>query len=327
MPMQTVPSNYGLLHAPSSLAELLELIGGCSENHAGQIGWRGQADLSWTTDVPVVRRLKLSHPHLFDTVGRTSNQVIEQVEKINKLADAHEQVVLDEARRRGFHRGYDAKELETLAVLRHHGAATRFIDFSQNAFVALWMACTESPHTDGLLVGAHLDFLAGDADSTRVCVMHPSRTWTPAGRVFAEFAQCNFVVWPAPPLDLRMAAQHGLFIVSRATGLHAHGTFFDTTLQFDPGKPFANKQPFIGIAVPVSLKSELNRCWEKLFGYSVAALFPDVDGFSRHFNSASAPSPELVRELDAITEEPEPVAAPGVPTYQVPEGHRLTVSG
>ena len=52
--------------------------------------------------------------------------------------------------------GEDLCELELLARLQHHGAATRLLDCSRNAFVALWFACRWEPDKDGVLIGFEL---------------------------------------------------------------------------------------------------------------------------------------------------------------------------
>lgn len=43
-----------------------------------------------------------------------------------------------------------------LARLQHHGAATRLLDCTRNAFVALWSAGRWEPERDGVLLGFEL---------------------------------------------------------------------------------------------------------------------------------------------------------------------------
>jgi hypothetical protein len=65
-----------------------------------------------------------------------------------------EKALIERARAAGL--GSGLGELELLARLRHHGAATRLLDCSRNAFVALWFACRWEPDQDGVLIGFEL---------------------------------------------------------------------------------------------------------------------------------------------------------------------------
>ena len=42
-------------------------------------------------------------------------------------------------------------DFEMIAKMRHYGLPTRFIDFSRNPYVALWVACEEFKNKDGLI--------------------------------------------------------------------------------------------------------------------------------------------------------------------------------
>jgi hypothetical protein len=67
---------------------------------------------------------------------------------------AVERQLIERARAAGL--AGDLCELELLARLQHHGAATRLLDCSRNAFVALWFACRWEPDRDGVLLGFEL---------------------------------------------------------------------------------------------------------------------------------------------------------------------------
>ena len=65
-----------------------------------------------------------------------------------------ERQLIERARQAGH--GLGLSELELLARLQHHGAATRLLDCTTNAFIALWFACREKPEVDGVLIGFRL---------------------------------------------------------------------------------------------------------------------------------------------------------------------------
>ena len=94
--------------------------------------FRGQEDVEWSLASSAERRLKAS----LSSQNRIPDQLfIEYHEDLLKKCklknyDQREQKQLD--------------DLELLADLQHHGAATCLIDFTRNALVALWFACEKS---------------------------------------------------------------------------------------------------------------------------------------------------------------------------------------
>jgi FRG domain len=56
----------------------------------------------------------------------------------------------------GHHEGRQLGDLELLAMLQHHGAATRLLDFTENLLVAAWFACQAHVEGFGLLLGVDL---------------------------------------------------------------------------------------------------------------------------------------------------------------------------
>ena len=94
--------------------------------------FRGQEDVEWSLASSAERRLKAS----LSSQNRIPDQLfIEYHEDLLKKCklknyDQREQKQLD--------------DLELLADLQHHGAATCLIDFTRNALIALWFACEKS---------------------------------------------------------------------------------------------------------------------------------------------------------------------------------------
>jgi len=98
--------------------------------------YRGQADKNWLLQSSALRRLKNGMGKDFpqddagqlEVVGRYHEQLIEPMDVIH---------------------GPGLTKLQKLAILRHYGAATGFLDFTANLLVAIWFACNEEPDRDG----------------------------------------------------------------------------------------------------------------------------------------------------------------------------------
>lgn len=94
--------------------------------------FRGQENEAWPLESSAERRLKKSLPSQNKIPDRLFIEYHGDLLKKCKLKnyDKREQKQL-----------YD---LELLADLQHHGAATCLIDFTRNTLVALWFACKKS---------------------------------------------------------------------------------------------------------------------------------------------------------------------------------------
>lgn len=102
--------------------------------------YRGQANAAWRVDCSAVRRFDASPgPDIVaDIVGHTLVGYLADL-----LNDASRYVGSTPELRAG------CSDLDVLAQLQHHGAATGLIDFTRNPLVALWFACNQCPDEDG----------------------------------------------------------------------------------------------------------------------------------------------------------------------------------
>ena len=95
-----------------------------SEGSEGNYAYRGQANAEWKkVESGAFRRLKTTNREVFISY--------------------HEKELLEPARMEGHGVGEDRPlyDLELLAKLQHHDAATCLIDFTRNFLVAMWFAC------------------------------------------------------------------------------------------------------------------------------------------------------------------------------------------
>ena len=105
------------------LQKLEELIG--SEASEGNYAYRGQENAKWGVESGVLRRLGNPNLPKEDFIIYHENELLEPARM-----DGH-----------GVEDGRELEDLELLAKLQHHGAATCLIDFTRNFFVAMWFAC------------------------------------------------------------------------------------------------------------------------------------------------------------------------------------------
>ena len=161
-------------------------------------------------------------------------------------------------------------DLELAAVLQR-GAATRLLDCTYNAYIALWFASRDTVHRDdwGLLMGL-------EAAKAKVIRTAEERDQPMHDLLQSLDAQETFALWWPAALSPRKA-QQGFFVFSpvveeisgsvrfRGDQLHETGSVPGLTL----------------FAVSPELKSLMTDQWEALFGYTEERLFPDLDGFAQ----------------------------------------------
>jgi hypothetical protein len=268
---------FGDVPAPESLSEFAQLLEYVFESGEGILGWRGQSDISWGLDSSAARRQK-DHLPAFDNPGASrESQTLE-----------YEQRLLDEARAlgHGVRNGGRLTDLELLSVLQHHGAATRLLDFTRNAFIALWFAASSNPDRDGLVVAIREEPGSYDVLRTEGQVALPLQNILDSLVVDAEgnsLVKEKFALWESRHLFDRMRVQQSVFVLGRVREKKWGSA------PFGLGEPRSEGPPgnLLFIAVPRTLKAKLSEkaghsaSWESVFGYSDRYLFPELDGYAR----------------------------------------------
>ncbi len=243
---------YGSCLAPEYPSQLLIALGHLASLPIG--AWRGQASIDWTLDPSLVRRYR-QHP------ASGTKPVTEPGVRVMERA------LIERARAAGL--GGELGELELLARLQHHGAATRLLDCSRNAFVALWFARRWEPAKDGVLIGFELGDNAVHLDTQMLGHDIDDLLAMAAGRL---------LWWQPRSLSPRISAQQAVFafgqVVDEPWGSIRLGQG-EVSLGDIGAVPGAAL-----ILVSAKLKAALNGIWGPLLGFSEESLFPDFDGFA-----------------------------------------------
>lgn len=257
---------FGTVLVPSSFSEILGLKNE-SRNEAvvdAVYMWRGQSDISWPLHSGAFRKL-LKRPNFFCVKDRPTEEAVQFYEKS----------LLKLATHRGFRRvnNRELSDLELLARLQHHGAATRLLDATRNLLVALYFAVRENPDKNGMLFGWHSDFLGGYEGEI---------TEESYDEAFGDLGDYNHPITFEPTeVSPRIASQHSQFLYSKISD----GNYGSVCVDPDKGASIA-------IAISPKVKKEALKLLVNLFNIRHYTLFPDFDGFS---SANSIFSPEDMR--------------------------------
>lgn len=185
--------------------------------------------------------------------------------------------------------------LEVCALMQHHGAPTRLIDWTYSFLIALYFAINNAKDScivwaiDGnWLVKENNDLISSlniakhsDEDSTRL-----------DNKVFDEFLSkrniddCVYAMTPFT-LNKRLANQRGLFLCPS----NISKTFYDNLKN-----KIGHYKPLRKIIIKWGINTkERNRIINELFEMNIhqETLFPDIDGFSKSLKNRMA-SPQSI---------------------------------
>ena len=199
--------------------------------------YRGQADEQWHLRSGATRRIFRD----LDNEDINYDKVAESVKKL-----------LTRAKNKGFGRikGKKENDLELLAELQHHGAATPLLDFTRNSLVALWMACSDCIDRDGRVFVANIN----DSDCFEKIEYEDL-----AKEIDEFFGNAKAFFWNPASINERIPAQSSIFIFAE-----------------EPYE-FATDQLIIAAKAKKSILKEL----EQLFDVTEETIFPDFTGFAQ----------------------------------------------
>ncbi|WP_263560116.1 FRG domain-containing protein [Paenibacillus polymyxa] len=244
---------FGEIPEPETIMELMEIIASehSEENKLNVRFWRGQSNILWPIDSGAYRKLKLSGKYSF----------IKDYENRIKYHEGH---LLKQARFKGYGEeiGKTLSDAELLAKLQHHGAATRFVDFSKNVLVSLWFCVQTNPEKTGLLLGIHTDYIGGGSEG-----VFEETSYEDLVDGLSKFDHPLFV--ETPVVSKRIAAQHGVFLYSDYS-MNPIGS-----LKLSP-----EKNRTLCIAISPKLKIIARKLLTEVFDIRAITLFPDLDGFA-----------------------------------------------
>jgi hypothetical protein len=252
-------------------------------------GWafRGQDSARWPLVPSLTRRLMQfsPEPHLWPLREARAMRIFRR--------KAH--IYLDD--RTALH-----DDLRCLALMQHHGAATRLLDFTKSPFVAAFFAL-ENAVEDVTVFALNTPALWHAAPA-----FDPSLTRSKIDpRVPGQFEQYFAinqlpVLWFGEPseMDSRLVAQSGLFVVPGV---------LDQPLERILDGYGGSERFLTQFILPLGMRDEAMRALYRM-NVTYATLFPDLDGL------ALSVSYELEAIWDRLVEDYErthPAATPGQP--------------
>ena len=236
----------------------------------GNYAYRGQENADWRVESGAFRRLKETNSS-------------EEDPSEEDFISYHEKELLEPARMdgHGVREGRPLYDLELLAKLQHHGAATCLIDFTRNFLVAMWFACEsyKKEEKDGkifiLKTNDEKNFLSLEEKDlekkVRPILKFQTRDETISSKETTIFSILKPSWWHWSPhgLNQRILKQDSLFIF---------------------GQPKIENLPLEEIVISKEEKDKIRKELERL-GITERTLFKDLPGFAKsHGYNKSLPS-------------------------------------
>ena len=277
-----------------------ELLAIAERGRSPVLAFRGQEDRDWLLVSSAERRLKKGLTRLPDSL----------------FIEYHRDNLLQKGKLRNYDKreGKQLNDLELLADLQHHGAATCLLDFTRNALVALWFACESSHGESG---GFVQETVEGIGESTKrfndgkVFVVNTAderggfrevtprdiggksiedvlrfktrdedsaRERTDQDSLKSSSNEVKYWYWTPAHLNERITAQDSLFLFAPPSS----------------GKPSSED-----IVVAAECKGQIRKELESLYNIHEESLFPDFVGFAytqRHGAPVDIPDSEEYRK-------------------------------
>ena len=198
--------------------------------------YRGLADSNWEVEAAASRRIKGDNARV-DLVGFR-----ECIKDLLNRARVHGH---------GYRGGRGMSDLELLAELQHHGAATCLIDFTTDPLIALWFACEGKPEEDGVVVAMSTDEVSDFSEVSSEGV---------GSKEIESFIRGE-TIWKWGPIYInkRASSQRSVFIF---------------------GEPRIDKGYYETIGVSKEHKESIINILRDKYGIAEDVLFLDLPGFA-----------------------------------------------
>jgi hypothetical protein len=223
--------------------------------------FRGQADVNWRLTPALIRLLP-------DVVSSTLAVAVEGRALREFQAQAH--LHYDVSTLPSYASGPDL--LDWWALMQHHGAPTRLLDWTHSPYVAAYFAAEQQPRTDGVIYVVH----AASAEAASIRSFGLGSQIDDAQLIDPE-SDPELVFAIPPRLTTRMVTQQGLFSVS----VGILGKHDELICRSCSGAGAA-----LGVTsmrrwiIPASLKREFLRQL-RIANIAAHSLFPGLDGLGR----------------------------------------------
>jgi hypothetical protein len=248
--------------------------------------FRGHANTSWSLE-PSIERLQRAYP--------------------NSVRVGAEEYVRKAFKRRAHHYLNDLpgehEELEWMALMRHHGAPTRLLDWTRSPYVAAFFALAEAPdEQDSVIWAIDIEAIRLEASMILSKSAHfhdlqearfPFSDPAVFERVFLRETNDPSIVAPVQPLRMneRATSQQGLYLCENSPmmgfefGLKQvlksdRDRFAELSLQKFPNEKALVPQRLIKLCIASSARSEMLRELHRM-NINHATLFPGLDGFAK----------------------------------------------
>lgn len=254
----------------SDLAGVQRWIAGLPGNWV----FRGQRNETWTLENSIRRASTRSAP----LPGFGGQAIYEGSSVFDHLCN--ETKMLDAFRSRAHHFLSDTpgedEILDWLALMQHHGAPTRLLDWTESPYVALFFAVEEPDDRAHSIWAVSLDWLTQQSAPV-LSSNDPRVRVTQLNAILRAGTEIPVVVAASTlRINARQAAQQGLFLLSLQPDRDFCSSLLGMMTTPDIVKNPVLRKLIVEPCARIDLLRELKR-----MNLTAAALFPGLDGFAR----------------------------------------------
>jgi hypothetical protein len=252
---------------------LAEQVGATRRPFSTQILCRGMANAAWKPQASLHRTLSgVTDP------AEAVRVELECLESFKKAASLWPGVDLP---------AQDGDLMAWWAVMQHHGAPTRLIDWTASPFVAAYFAVEQGWDVDGAIwlfeALPVIDAMRKSRDQLIKTSAIPAAWWPNESRMEDQLLQDPKAPMVVMPSGLgrywapRMVSQQGQFTMC-VNVLGDHHDLIEAT--FAPMKPTAKDLKLLKLVIPAELKPRFLHYLHSM-NVTASALIPTIDGFGK----------------------------------------------